>query len=162
MTKTSNNIYAFDIGVGSIGLCVRRGQDISRLESLLIPADYASTKEAAKRRRLIRTRIAHHKREAWWRQCCEAYGIEALESRQPIYDAAGKLVNHKPDPRMLREFSAAGDNTIYNSALLRIALLQGRKLEGWQVFKAVWSALQHRGYLPAAELPWAKHSKRNT
>lgn len=161
MTNKNNNIYAFDIGVGSLGLCVRRGQDISRLESLLIPPEYASTKEAAKRRRLIRTRIAHHKREAWWRQCCEQYGIETLESRQPIYDAAGKLVKHNPDPRMLREFSATGDDTIYNSALLRIALLQGQKLEGWQVFKAVWSAFQHRGYLPAAELPWAKQSKRN-
>ncbi|HNT98145.1 MAG TPA: HNH endonuclease domain-containing protein [Elusimicrobiales bacterium] len=161
MQNKNANICAFDIGVASLGLCVRRGQEVSLLESLLIPAEYASTKEAAKRRRLIRTRIAHHKREAWWRQCCEKYGIETLESRQPIYDAAGKLVSHKPDPRMLREFSAAGDNTIYNSALLRIALLQGQKLEGWQVFKAVWSAFQHRGYLPAAELPWAKRSKRN-
>ncbi|HNW44773.1 MAG TPA: HNH endonuclease domain-containing protein [Elusimicrobiales bacterium] len=154
-------IFAFDMGVASLGICVRQGEEVKRLDSLIIPAEYASTKDAANRRRMIRTRLAHHKREGWWKKCCSECGIEVLETLQPIYDSSGKLLRHVPDPRMLREFSAAGDDTVYNSSLLRISLLQGRTLESWQVFKAVWSAIQHRGFLSAAELPWAKTAKRN-
>ena len=33
-----------------------------------------------------------------------------------------------------------------------MALIQGKPLASWQVYKAVWSALQHRGY--DANLPW--------
>ncbi len=161
MSENNKTIFAFDIGVASLGVCVRQGEEVKRLEALLIPEKYASTEAAAARRRIIRTRLAHRKREQWWRKCCAECGIETLETRQPIYDSSGKLVRYNPDPRMLREFSAPGDNTIYNSALLRIALAQGRPLAGWQVFKAVWSAIQRRGFMPAAELPWAKTAKRN-
>ena len=162
MPENNGPIFAFDMGVASLGICVRQGEEVKRLESLLIPEKYASTEEAANRRRMMRTRLAHRKRETWWRKCCAECGIETLETRQPIYDNSGKLIRHTPDPRMLREFSKSGDDTIYNSALLRIALAQGRPLAGWQVFKAVWSAIQHRGFMPAAELPWAKNAKRNT
>lgn len=161
MPDNNGPVFAFDMGVASLGICVRQGEEVKRLESLLIPEKYASTDDAATRRRMIRTRLAHRKREAWWRKCCAECGIETLETRQPIYDASGKLLRHTPDPRMLREFSAAGDDTIYNSALLRIALVRGKPLVGWQIFKAVWSAIQHRGFMPAAELPWAKNAKRN-
>ncbi len=162
MSNKKGPVFAFDMGVASLGVCVRQGEEVKRLESLLIPEKYASTDDAATRRRMIRTRLAHRKREAWWRKCCAECGIETLETRQPIYGPSeGNLLRHNPDPRMLREFSASGDDTIYNSALLRIALAQGKPLAGWQVFKAVWSALQHRGFMPAEELPWAKNSKRN-
>ncbi len=161
MTINKEKVFAFDIGTSSLGICVREGEEIKKLESLLIPGEYASTKDAALRRRMIRTRLAHRKREDWWRKCAKDAEIEVLETRQPIYDGVGRLVLHNPEPRMLREFSAQGDEIVYNSALLRIMLLQGKKLEGWQVFKAVWSALQHRGFMPASELPWAKKHKRN-
>ncbi|MDR2399531.1 MAG: hypothetical protein LBD61_03795 [Endomicrobium sp.] len=57
---------------------------------------------------------------------------------------------------MLIEFlpQASKDKTIYSSHLLRIALLQGVKLEGWQIYKAIRSAMQRRGY--DAHLPWAQ------
>jgi len=156
-----NLIFSFDIGTGSLGECVRRGEKIEHLDSLLMPAELASTKEARDRRHLIRTRLAHHKRENWWRQCAEKAGIEVLETRQPIYEKkTGKLIEHKPDPRMLREFPEKGDGTIYTSCLLRIALLQGQKLESWQIFKAVWSSFQHRGYDP--DVPWANKKGRKT
>ncbi|MBU2573918.1 MAG: hypothetical protein KKH28_07580, partial [Elusimicrobia bacterium] len=160
MAKSNRKIFAFDMGTSSLGICVREGEKVDRLESLLIPNEYASTKEAAMRRRLIRTRLAHAKREQWWRKCAAEAGIEVLETRQPIYASRGVLVKYKPDPRMLREFSVSGDETVYNSALLRIALLRGKKLDGWQVFKAIWSAFQHRGFMPASELPWARNPKR--
>src|SRR3989339_838064 len=148
-------IFSFDIGTGSIGECVRQGSEIKHLESLLIPAEYASTKDATKKRHQIRTREAHKAREDWWRKQAKEAGIEVLESRQPTKENP----NIKPDERLLREFPKDGDNTIYTSCLLRIALLQGKKLDGWQIYKAVWSAIQHRGY--DKNLPWITRIKRN-
>ena len=148
-------IFSFDIGTGSIGECVRQGSEIKHLESLLIPSEYASTKDATKKRHQIRTREAHKAREDWWRKQAKEAGIEVLESRQPTKENP----NIKPDERLLREFPKDGDNTIYTSCLLRIALLQGKKLDGWQIYKAVWSAIQHRGY--DKNLPWITRIKRN-
>ena len=74
-------IFAFDIGTGSIGECVRQGSEVKHIESLLIPFEYASTKDAAKKRRQVRTRQAHLAREEWWRKQAKASGIEVLESK---------------------------------------------------------------------------------
>ena len=155
-------VFSFDLGTTSIGECVRHGSSIEHLTTHLIPEDTASIKEQAKRRRQKRSRIAHKRREEWWRTCAKEAGIETLETRQPIRNPkTGTITNFTPDIRMLREFPAEGDKTIYTSCLLRIALLQGVKLESWQVFKAIWSALQHRGY--DKQLPWKRsmESKRD-
>ncbi|MDR1774294.1 MAG: hypothetical protein LBR30_05440 [Clostridioides sp.] len=150
-------IFAFDLGSGSIGICVREGENILYLDSLLIDSDFASVENATKLRRQIRTRIAHKKREEWWIKQAKKAGIEVLSTAQPTKENP----NLKPDERMLREFTSenSGDKTIYSSHLLRIALLQGVKLEGWQVFKAIWSAIQHRGY--DSNLPWAEDANED-
>jgi len=152
----SKTIFAFDLGTGSIGECVRKEKEVLHLNSLLLPQDFATLKEARERRHQIRTRIAHKKREQWWKQQAKEVGIEVLETGN--FDKENKIYI-KPDEKISREFAKDGDNTIYTSSLLRIALLQGVKLEGWQIFKAVWSAIQHRGY--DAKLPWARKVKRN-
>lgn len=59
-------IFAFDLGSGSMGVCVRKGENILYLDSLLIDSEFASMKETSKLRRQIRTRVAHKKREEWW------------------------------------------------------------------------------------------------
>lgn len=57
-----------------------------------------------------------------------------------------------------REFPEKGDSTCYNSALLRIKLLDprtfapGELLTDWQIYKALHSAIQKRGY---GRVPWA-------
>jgi CRISPR-associated endonuclease Csn1 len=149
-------VYAFDLGSGSIGVCARQGENILHLDSLILDADFASVKEASARRRQIRTRLAHKAREKWWDAQAKKAGIEVLSTSQPTKDNQ----NLKPDKRMLTEFSPAGsdDKTIYSSHLLRIALLQGVKLEGWQVYKAIRSAMQRRGY--DANLPWASDADK--
>jgi len=152
----NKTIFSFDIGTGSLGTCVRKEKEILDLSVDLLPSDYATLKEAQKRRRQIRTRIAHKEREKWWKERAKAAGIEIPETGH--LDEKGNFV--KPDERMSREFPKDGDNTIYNSALLRIALLQGKKLEGWQIFKAIWSSIQHRGY--DSNIPWISEPKRNT
>ena len=143
-------VYSFDLGSGSIGVCARSGKNILYLDSLLIDADFASVKDVATRRRQYRTRIAHKKREKWWEEQAKKAGIEVLLTAQPTKENP----NLKPDNRMLIEFPPEGskDKTIYSSHLLRIALLQGVKLEGWQVYKAIRSAMQRRGY---DKVPWA-------
>jgi CRISPR-associated endonuclease Csn1 len=148
----NNLIFAFDLGSGSIGVCVRKEAKILYLDSLLIDPKFASVEDASKLRRQIRTRIAHKKREEWWMEKAKEAGIEVLPVTQPTKEKP----NLKYDSRMLTEFTSkkSEDKTIYSSHLLRIALLQGVKLEGWQIFKAVWSAIQRRGY--DAHLPWAE------
>jgi hypothetical protein len=49
-------VWAFDLGKGSIGEAVRRGNEFLHKASLLIPAEFAETKTAAVRRRMWRTR----------------------------------------------------------------------------------------------------------
>ena len=55
---TNEMVWAFDLGKGSIGEAVRRGNKFLHKASLLIPAEFAETKTAAGRRRMWRTRLA--------------------------------------------------------------------------------------------------------
>lgn len=77
-------VWAFDLGKGSIGEAVRRGNEFLHKASLLIPAEFAETKTAAGRRRMMRTRDAHKEREIW------------LEK---IWDAAPGLAEFRPKKR---------------------------------------------------------------
>lgn len=152
---SNKTVFAFDLGTGSIGECVRQGNLVKHLASFTLPEDFASTKDVASRRRMIRTRIAHKSREQWWKDQAKAANIEVLSSEQP----SEQNPQAQPDQRLLKEFPAKNENIIYTSSLLRIALIQGEKLEGWQVYKAIRSAIQHRGY--DKDLPWLSEHKRN-
>lgn len=129
--EKEKTIFAFDVGKSSLGICARRGDDILTLRVLTIPVEFASIKDFRTRRRAFRTRLAHKKREKWLQSKWLEAGLTPLTSE---------------DDRIKREFPKRGDETVYNSALLRIALLQEKPLEEWQIFKALWSAIQHRGY----------------
>lgn len=131
MPKQEETVFAFDVGKASLGICAREGTRILELKSLLIPAEFAATSEFRGRRRAFRTRQAHNKREQWLRIIWSNAGLTPLNSN---------------DTRLKQEFPAKGDETLYNSALLRIALLQGHQLTEWQIFKALWASIQHRGY----------------
>lgn len=144
-------VFAFDVGIGSLGIAVRKGNEILEARSLLIPPEFASITEQRERRRQYRTRIAHKKREEWLKDQCRAAGIEVLDGRFPGKRKKG-IPPRKGDPRLEREFAEPGDDTVYTSCLLRILLLRGEKLEGWQVYKAFHSAIQRRGY--DSFIPW--------
>jgi CRISPR-associated endonuclease Csn1 len=151
-------IWSFDLGKASIGEAVRDIQtnDFLHKASLLIPAEFASTKDARDRRRMFRTRQAHKAREAWLDEVWRAAGQEPLRKREVWKNPETKKweLKHPADQRLEREFPAKGDATCYTSCLLRIKLLRGEKLEPWQIYKALHSAIQRRGYDP--KLPWAK------
>lgn len=155
--KASETVWAFDLGKGSIGEAVRQGTKFLHKASLLIPADFAETKTAASRRRMWRTRQAHKAREHWLDDVMRKADIEVLHGRN--YDKAGNWKPGEPaDERLEREFAKPGDPTCYTSCLLRIKLLRGEKLEPWQVYKALHSAIQRRGYDP--DIPWKNREQR--
>lgn len=150
-------VWAFDLGKGSIGEAVRQGNRFLHKASLIIPAEFAETRTAAGRRRMWRTRQAHRAREGWLRWVLKEAGIEPLKRRN--YDSAGVFkAGEKADPNLEREFPGKDDSKCYTSSLLRIRLLRGEKLEGWQVFKALHSAIQRRGYDP--DIPWKTRAAR--
>ena len=162
-------VLAFDLGKGSIGEAARRGHEFVHVASWLIPEDLAARGPAAKagspasRYRAWRTRQAHRAREESLRRICREAGIEVLAAKRVARDPADKkkwLVASEADERLTREFPKPGDNTCYNSALLRVQLLRGLPLEGWQIFKALHSAIQRRGY--DADLPWKHRARRDS
>jgi CRISPR-associated endonuclease Csn1 len=143
-------VWSFDIGKASLGEAVRVGGNFLHAASWLIPADFArrgpatSPGSPANRYRAWRTRAAHLAREARLRELLSSAGVEVLDAR---------------DPRLTREFPTPPDETCYTSCLLRIQLLRGEPLAGWQMFKALHSAIQRRGYDPTPA--WLKrHSER--
>jgi CRISPR-associated endonuclease Csn1 len=102
--------------------------------------------------------------------------ISAAKMKQSDGTQRYELVS-RGDYRLEREFpprlgekakdgaasDAAGSRTVYCGAALRCLLLlgtpaqlsvQGRELEAWQIFKALHSAIQKRGYDP--RVPWAR------
>ena len=149
--QKNKRVFAFDVGIGSLGLAVREGNEIVHGDSLLIDPDVGSLKDERGRRRAYRTRKAHKNRE----KTLEKLWIKIGE--KPLYGDSVELRNGewqeiKGDEKLKREFPDREDETVYTSCLLRIMLLEGQKLETWQIFKAIRSALQRRGY--DDKVPW--------
>lgn len=124
-------VFAFDMGKASIGYCVREDFNIKDLGSLIIDKDHSSVADNRSRRRVYRTLKSHRAREQWFKKLWLEKGLTILE---------------ETDEKFKREFAQKSDDTIYNSAVLRCALIQGKKLEEWQIYKALHSAIQRRGY----------------
>jgi 5-methylcytosine-specific restriction endonuclease McrA len=97
------------------------------------------------------------------------------DTGQPLFDQGHWALVGRADYRLEREFApalgektkdgapsdAAGANLCYTSCLLRIKLLRWKRgdppLEEWQVYKALRSAMQKRGY---GRVPWAVKEAR--
>lgn len=140
----SKKVYAFDLGKASIGYCAREDFNILEIGSLIIDKDHAEVVSNRDRRRTKKTLEAHKKREEFldklWLDC----RLTVLE---------------KSDKRFKIEFSPKNDETVYNSTLLRISLLQNRPLKDWQIYKALHSAIQRRGY--DSNIAWANTSAKD-
>lgn len=146
MSDNDKHIWGFDIGKASLGEAVRIGLEFKHVQSLILDKDFAGTKSVAFRRRQMRTRKAHKEREKWLEKCLADCGIEILKRREVgIVNGQWKLIS-EGDARLEKEFPPRGENICYNSIALRCKLILGERLESWQVFKALNSAIQHRGY----------------
>ena len=130
-------VFAFDLGKTSIGYCVREGNKIKEINSIIIDKDHAENTSLKNRRHTKKTLIAHKTREKYLNQ---------------IWQSCGFVPISKNDIKFTKEFSSKNESTIYTSCLLRIALLQNLPLEKWQIYKALHNAIQRRGY--DANLPW--------
>ena len=161
MEKEKNNhVWGFDIGKGSLGEAVRIGGDFKHIASVLLDPEFGEIKTAALARRQMRTRKAHKAREKWLEECLEGTGVEILKRREVgIVDGQWQLIS-KGDERLEREFPPSGEDVCYNSIALRCKLLLGEKLEGWHVFKALYSAIQKRGY--DENIPWGEAEENSS
>lgn len=130
-------IFAFDMGKASIGYCVREDLDIKEANSIIIDADHGEVATKRSRRRTYRTLFSHKKRE---------------ENFNKLWIKAGLEILDKNDIKFSKEFASAEDKIIYNSTILRIILLQNKQLKEWQIYKALYNAIQRRGY--DSNLPW--------
>ncbi len=134
----SKKVFAFDLGKASIGYCVRENLEILEAGSLIINKDHAECISNRDRRRVRKTLLSHKKREEFFNTICRNCNLNILD---------------KNDKKFSTEFGKKDDSTIYNSILLRIALLQNKPLREWQIYKALHNAIQRRGY--DSNLPWA-------
>ena len=165
-TTSTEMVWAFDLGKASLGEAVRSGNTFRHAASWLIPEKLAQRGPAAEagtpasRYRAMKTREAHLAREARLRAICAEAGIEVLAAKRTARNPQTKKfrVVQEADQRLTREFPRKGDETCYTSCLLRIKLLRGEALAGWQVFKALHSAIQRRGYDDA--LAWKNRPKK--
>ena len=137
-------VFAFDLGKTSIGICARDGHNLLSLKSLIINPEYANISQIRDRKRVIKTKKAHKIRETFF--------------VNEIWIKSGLEVLAKDDNRFKKEFPSKNEDIIYSSTLLRVALLQNKPLENWQIFKALHNALQRRGYDDS--LPWMAGKKR--
>ena len=139
----------------------------------------------ASKHRALKTREAHKHREAWldevWaaspgltplvRRTVAVVGGERKEYKKRVrgkVKVKTRMVGGKwelvsaADPRLEKEFAAEGDATCFTSCLLRIKLLNpkmlpaGETLAEWQIYKALFSAMQKRGY---GDVPWKEQRK---
>lgn len=130
-------IFAFDMGKASIGYCCRAANNILCAGSVIVAADHSDMGDIRNSRRTRKTLKAHKTREEFFNDLWQNAGLSILD---------------KNDEKFKKEFSSKNDSTIYNSTLLRIALLQNQKLANWQIYKALHNALQRRGY--DVDIPW--------
>lgn len=132
-------IFAFDVGKGSLGICVRQGLEILELDSKLVDATYpcitANGRGLTSRVRMARTRQFHKARLTWLKRQWEQTGLTALAPNSPAWSVeyqAGKYAS---------------------GVLLRCALLMGKTAHpdgtpftDADLFKALYSAVRKRGY----------------
>lgn len=144
--EISDSIWGFDIGKGSLGEAVFKDGEFKHISSFLLEQDFGEIKTAASRRRQTRTRTAHKAREAWLEKCLREAGIEILKRRTVKLENGQWHLAEIGDKRLESEFPPDGENACYCSIALRCKLILGEKLEPWQIFKALNSAIQKRGY----------------
>ncbi len=133
----SKKVFAFDMGKASIGYCAREDNEIKEANSIIIDREHSDISSLRDRRRVKKTLDAHKAREKFFIKVWTDCGLVPLDTNSAEFK---------------KEFSAKNDQTIYTSCLLRIVLLQNKKLEQWQIFKALYNAIQRRGYDP--NLAW--------
>lgn len=149
MKDCLDKVLAITLGKTFIGLCLRDDREIYKLESLLIPAEFSSLSDLQHRKNAARCREAHKRRENWFmNEIWLKAGLPDFRQDKNWENLKDKLPTYYKNDKNLktREFPAYPDKTSFNSALLRIHLIEGKPLASWQIWKALWAAIQQRGF----------------
>jgi len=157
--KGNKITLGFDLGAKSIAGAIAVDGKVAHLDSLIFPEDWGSMSESRNKRRLARTRLAHRAREYhWWYHAKKAgipvpydYDPESVEKKEYRIRIAPSQEAHEAYNR----FKAPNPPPV----VLRIQLLEGKKLSGEEVFKAIHHAIQKRGM--DYDVPW-KTSEKST
>ena len=155
-------VFAFDVGLASLGVAVNKDNDIKEAKSLLIHATAGCIKSQAVRRGAYRRKRSHKEREkileSFW---LKNVGKEGFLQRKSFKKENGKWIKQtEADVRLEKEFPGKDEDDItYASSLLRIQLLEGKKLEKWQIYKALHASIQRRGY--DKNVPWKDQEAEN-
>ena len=163
MSKKPSTIFAFDVGMESLGVAVNKNNEVSFSDVLLIHPEAGSTRAAAEERRGHITREAHKERERRLEELWQSIGKKPLErkrfekTKDPNNGRKKFDKISKADRRLEREFPSKEDETVYASSLLRIKLLEGENLQDWQIYKALHAGIQRRGY--DIDVPWKTREK---
>jgi hypothetical protein len=134
-------VFAFDLGLGSMGACVRQnGFDIPELKSLLVDVAFPcitdkGKRQLTKRMRAKRQRTYRKARRQWFESQWQAKGLTPLETGNPLWDAP-YTEGHYYTPLMLRCALLLNKTTHPN----------GDGFEDWELYAALWSSVQKRGY----------------
>ena len=128
-------IWGFDLGKKSIGACSRNGQNIEFLQSYTFDLEYADPKEWRPARKTAkRTKFSHKKREENLNKCWTELGWTI------------------PDTQ---------NQTLLAGLIARLEILHNNIVSTDQLYLALHSVIQHRGY--DDNLPWLrkKTKKKN-
>ena len=128
----------------------------------MIHATAGCIKSQAVRRGAYRRKRSHKEREkileSFW---LKNVGKEGFLQRKSFKKENGKWIKQtEADVRLEKEFPGKDEDDItYASSLLRIQLLEGKKLEKWQIYKALHASIQRRGY--DKNVPWKDQEAEN-
>ncbi len=132
---SNNSIWGFDLGKKSIGACSRNGENIEFLQSYTFDLEYADPKEwRPSRKTAKRTRCSHKKRE---------------ENLNKFWTELGWKIPNIQNQTLLIGLNA------------RLQILHNNIVSTDQLYLALYSVIQHRGY--DDNLPWLrkKTKKKN-
>ena len=132
---SNNAIWGFDLGKKSIGACSRNGQNIEFLQSYTFDLEYADPKVWRPARKTAkRTKFSHKKREENLNKCWTELGWTI------------------PDTQ---------NQTLLAGLIARLEILHNNIVSTDQLYLALHSVIQHRGY--DDNLPWLrkKTKKKN-
>lgn len=143
-------VFGFDIGTGSIGWAVRRGNRFLDVGVLVCPEETGDLKSRRALRRQRRTLRSKKYRRQWF-----ARELAALLGLNLIRNGDEEL----PLPETAWELSGAGGwvpkagfESLRDPVALRLAAVEGKSLRAEELFTALTHLFRRRGYL--ADVPW--------
>ncbi len=151
-------VFGFDLGTGSIGWAVRRGDHFLDVGVLICPEETAKLDSRRNLRRQRRTLRSKKYRRQWFaRELAARLGLRLVERHDPRRDRHELLP--LPESAWVQNprggwVPGPGFDSLRDPVALRVAAAAGQPLRPEELFTALTHLFRRRGYL--AEVPWGK------